>query len=56
MPKTPLSLDDAEVQLLLRSLDHCLATCTTKATSSGPCGDCEEAKKLRQKLADTLNP
>jgi hypothetical protein len=56
MPKTPLSLDDNEVQLLLRSLDHCLATCTTKSTSSAPCGDCEAAKKLRQKLADSSKP
>jgi hypothetical protein len=56
MPQKTLSLDDTEVQLLLRSLDHCLATCTAKTASSGPCGDCEEAKKLRQKLADTLTP
>jgi len=50
-----LSLEDAEVQMLLRSLDHCLATCTNKSASPGPCEDCDSARKLRQKLAGTMS-
>jgi hypothetical protein len=54
MATRQLSLEDADVQLLLRSLDHCLATCTNKSASPGPCQDCDSARKLRQKLADAL--
>jgi hypothetical protein len=53
MATRQLSLEDAEVQMLLRSLDHCLATCTNKTAASGPCEDCDSARKLRQKLANT---
>ncbi len=49
------SLEDADVQLLLRSLDHCLATCTNKSKSSAPCEDCDSARKLRQRLAAALS-
>ncbi len=47
-----LSLSNEDVQLLLQSLDHCLATCNKKtAGKPGPCQDCDRAKDLRQRLA-----
>jgi hypothetical protein len=55
MTTQAFSLDKTEIQLLLQSLDHCLATCTKGSTSSTPCADCDRARKLRQKLADSLN-
>jgi hypothetical protein len=49
-----VELSDKDVRLLLQSLDHCLATCKTKAAGGGACEDCEEAKRLRDRLAKKL--
>jgi hypothetical protein len=45
-----VDLTTVEMQLLLQSLTHCLATCETKSKSGGPCSDCDAAKALKKRL------
>ena len=45
-----VDLSAVELQLLLQSLTHCLATCKTKSKSGGPCSDCDAAKALKKRL------
>lgn len=54
MTELSISLEKKELELLLQSLDHCLATCTKKSTTSASCGDCDRARALRQRLANLL--
>lgn len=50
-----LELSPSEIQFLLQSLDHCLATCHNKAkTGAAACSDCEAAKALRKRLEAQL--
>ena len=50
-----LEVTKRDLQLLTQSLDHCLATCTSKehAKKSG-CSDCDEAKALNGRLKKAL--
>jgi hypothetical protein len=49
--QVPLGKED--IRLLVQSLDHCLATCTRKASGDrdAPCEDCDRARALRERLA-----
>ncbi len=51
MSTIDVSLGKDEVQLLLQSLDHCLATCGHKSGKDTPCADCDRARALRDRLA-----
>jgi N-methylhydantoinase B/oxoprolinase/acetone carboxylase alpha subunit len=47
-----------EVHLLLRTLEHCLATCAKKAVrgQQAPCEHCDRTQILRQRLARLVRP
>jgi hypothetical protein len=48
-------LSDAEIRILIESLEHCLATCHSKDhPTSGPCAECDAARALKDKLAGKL--
>ena len=50
-----LSLDKRDLQLLVQSLDHCLATCSSKAhDKKAACADCDSAKDLNKRLKKAL--
>jgi len=48
--KLTVELTPVELQLLLQSLNHCLATCKNKSAKGGPCADCDAAKALKRRL------
>ncbi len=48
MPK--LDLNEKDVQLLIQSLEHCIATCKETAAGGGPCADCNAARALLARL------
>jgi hypothetical protein len=46
-----LEVSPHELELLLQSLEHCLATCHQKDHDPGAkCLDCDAARKLKQRL------
>jgi len=45
-----VELTPVELQLLLQSLSHCLATCKNKSPKGEPCADCNAAKALKARL------
>jgi hypothetical protein len=48
-------LSEAEIRMLIESLEHCLATCHTKShPETGPCTECDAARTLRDKLVQLL--
>jgi hypothetical protein len=48
--KLTVDLTSVELQLLLQSLTHCLATCKNKSAKGGTCADCDAAKALKTRL------
>jgi len=54
----PAFLKSDDIRLLLRSLDHCLATCTKTAAGGkdAPCEDCDRARSLHQRLSKLSSP
>lgn len=50
-----MKLTKHDLQLLVQSLDHCLATCKSKAhDKKTACADCESAKDLNKRLKKAL--
>ncbi|HEY3447626.1 MAG TPA: hypothetical protein VGK67_14825 [Myxococcales bacterium] len=50
-----VTLSKHDLQLLVQSLDHCLATCSSKEhDKKAACADCESAKDLNQRLKKSL--
>jgi hypothetical protein len=49
----PVELSASEIQMLIQSLDHCLATCHNNSKSDS-CPDCEAAKALKKRLEAQL--
>lgn len=48
-------LSEAEIRILIESLEHCLATCHSKGhPETGPCTECDAARTLRDKLVRLL--
>lgn len=45
-----VELSHTELQLVLQSLGHCLATCKTKSAKGETCSDCNAAKALKARL------
>lgn len=50
-----VTLNKRDLQLLVQSLDHCLATCHSKEHGEkAGCSDCESAKELNERLKKAL--
>jgi hypothetical protein len=50
-----VELNKRDLQLLVQSLEHCLATCHSKEhDSKASCADCDAAKELNKRLKTTL--
>lgn len=50
-----MKLTKHDLQLLVQSLDHCLATCKSKAhDKKTACADCDSAKDLNKRLKKAL--
>ncbi|MGC4113776.1 MAG: hypothetical protein QM765_03770 [Myxococcales bacterium] len=50
-----MALSKHDLQLLVQSLDHCLATCKSKAhDKKAGCTDCDSAKDLNKRLKKAL--
>lgn len=50
-----VTLTKHDLQLLVQSLDHCLATCTSKEhDKKSGCADCGSAKDLNERLKKAL--
>lgn len=50
-----VTLSKHDLQLLVQSLDHCLATCNSKAhDKKAGCADCDSAKDLNKRLKAAL--
>jgi len=53
--KKDVSLDTAEIRILVQSLTHCLETCETKKHEpDAVCPDCDAARALQGKLQALL--
>jgi len=50
-----LELAKRDLELLVQSLDHCLATCKKKSKDKNAvCEDCDEAGELKKRLSKAL--
>jgi len=50
-----LELSKRDLQLMTQSLEHCLATCSSKEhQKKATCTDCDEAKALNGRLKKAL--
>ena len=50
-----LELGKRDLELLVQSLEHCLATCKKKAKDKdAPCEDCDEAGQLKDRLKKAM--
>ncbi len=50
-----VELSKKDVQILIRSLEHCMATCEKKlAKKTAVCKDCDTAGELKKRLARSL--
>ena len=50
-----VDLSKRDLQLLVQSLDHCLATCSSKAhDAKSGCTDCDAARDLNKRLEAAL--
>ncbi|HEY3450751.1 MAG TPA: hypothetical protein VGK67_30620 [Myxococcales bacterium] len=50
-----VELTKRDMELLVQSLDHCLATCNAKAhDKKAGCKDCDSAKDLNKRLKSAL--
>ena len=46
-----LDLSPDETRILIQALQHCLATCHTRAQKpDAPCEDCDAARELRKRI------
>lgn len=52
---THLDLSPKEVRIMVQSLANCISTCQVHAKKpDAPCEDCDEARRLKGKLEQTL--
>jgi hypothetical protein len=52
-----MELSSREIEILVKSLEHCIATCKhAHDGASGACLDCAAARTLRERLSAALAP